>query len=274
MGDAGDSPRGSLDIFELEAHLQGEAPRRKRPKPQSRPLSEVVRGARVGGVLHERLVVGAGDRARCAGAPVHGQHRGPEPELVRRVPARGPPERVDAGDPPVRELDSETVLVERQVREVPRSARTAAAGPVEGAERGADSPRRLPEPDPAERSAGHEHARLRQAGRRGRGEEESGHRGGDQAPPHMLGSMSLWDSVAELPVKVDGYTLERRESSTPLRLDARDDDGRPRGRRRDRPGRGRHVRGRAARRRAGRAHAGGDVELRRTSRTGSTSSRS
>ena len=27
--------------------------------------------------------------------------------------------------------------------------------------------------------------------------------------------MSLWDSVAELRVKVDGYTLERRESSTP-----------------------------------------------------------
>jgi hypothetical protein len=27
--------------------------------------------------------------------------------------------------------------------------------------------------------------------------------------------MSLWDSVAELPVKVDGYELERRESSTP-----------------------------------------------------------
>jgi hypothetical protein len=31
----------------------------------------------------------------------------------------------------------------------------------------------------------------------------------------MLGSMALWDSVAELPVKVDGYELERRESSTP-----------------------------------------------------------
>jgi hypothetical protein len=31
----------------------------------------------------------------------------------------------------------------------------------------------------------------------------------------MLGSMALWDSVAELPVKVDGYNLERRESSTP-----------------------------------------------------------
>ena len=31
----------------------------------------------------------------------------------------------------------------------------------------------------------------------------------------MLGSMALWDSVAELTVKVDGYTLERRESSTP-----------------------------------------------------------
>ncbi len=31
----------------------------------------------------------------------------------------------------------------------------------------------------------------------------------------MLGSMALWDSVAELPVKVDGYKLERRESSTP-----------------------------------------------------------
>jgi hypothetical protein len=27
--------------------------------------------------------------------------------------------------------------------------------------------------------------------------------------------MSLWDSVAELPIKVDGYKLERRESSTP-----------------------------------------------------------
>jgi hypothetical protein len=27
--------------------------------------------------------------------------------------------------------------------------------------------------------------------------------------------MSLWDSVAELPVKVDGYKLDRRESSTP-----------------------------------------------------------
>jgi hypothetical protein len=27
--------------------------------------------------------------------------------------------------------------------------------------------------------------------------------------------MALWDSVAELPVKVDGYKLERRESSTP-----------------------------------------------------------
>ena len=35
------------------------------------------------------------------------------------------------------------------------------------------------------------------------------------ASPHMLGSMALWDSVAELTVKVDGYTLERRESSTP-----------------------------------------------------------
>jgi hypothetical protein len=31
----------------------------------------------------------------------------------------------------------------------------------------------------------------------------------------MLGSMALWDSVAKLPVKVDGYDLERRESSTP-----------------------------------------------------------
>ena len=31
----------------------------------------------------------------------------------------------------------------------------------------------------------------------------------------MLGSMALWDSVAELPVKVDGYKLERRESPTP-----------------------------------------------------------
>ena len=31
----------------------------------------------------------------------------------------------------------------------------------------------------------------------------------------MLGSMALWDSVADLPVKVDGYKLERRESSTP-----------------------------------------------------------
>jgi hypothetical protein len=31
----------------------------------------------------------------------------------------------------------------------------------------------------------------------------------------MLGSMALWDSVAELMLKVDGYTLERRESSTP-----------------------------------------------------------
>jgi hypothetical protein len=31
----------------------------------------------------------------------------------------------------------------------------------------------------------------------------------------MLGSMALWDSVAKLPVKVDGYELERRESSTP-----------------------------------------------------------
>jgi hypothetical protein len=31
----------------------------------------------------------------------------------------------------------------------------------------------------------------------------------------MLGSMALWDFVAELPVKVDGYELERRESSTP-----------------------------------------------------------
>ncbi|HZC31113.1 MAG TPA: hypothetical protein VE261_06300, partial [Gaiellaceae bacterium] len=27
--------------------------------------------------------------------------------------------------------------------------------------------------------------------------------------------MSLWDSVAGLEVKVDGYTLERRESQTP-----------------------------------------------------------
>lgn len=27
--------------------------------------------------------------------------------------------------------------------------------------------------------------------------------------------MSLWDSVAELPIKVDGYKLDRRESSTP-----------------------------------------------------------
>src|SRR6478736_9799399 len=39
MGDAGDSPGGPLDILELEAHLQGDAPRRKRPKPQSLPLS-------------------------------------------------------------------------------------------------------------------------------------------------------------------------------------------------------------------------------------------
>ena len=31
----------------------------------------------------------------------------------------------------------------------------------------------------------------------------------------MLVSMSLWDSVAGLEVKVDGYTLERRESRTP-----------------------------------------------------------
>jgi hypothetical protein len=31
----------------------------------------------------------------------------------------------------------------------------------------------------------------------------------------MLGSMSLWESVAELPVEVDGYKLERRESPTP-----------------------------------------------------------
>ena len=31
----------------------------------------------------------------------------------------------------------------------------------------------------------------------------------------MLGSMALWDSVAELSVQVDGYKLERRESSTP-----------------------------------------------------------
>ncbi len=34
-------------------------------------------------------------------------------------------------------------------------------------------------------------------------------------PLHMSSSMSLWDSVAELSVKVDGYTLQRRESSTP-----------------------------------------------------------
>ena len=27
--------------------------------------------------------------------------------------------------------------------------------------------------------------------------------------------MSLWESVAELQVQVDGYTLERRESATP-----------------------------------------------------------
>jgi hypothetical protein len=31
----------------------------------------------------------------------------------------------------------------------------------------------------------------------------------------MLGSMSLWDAVAELSVKVDGYRLQRRESGTP-----------------------------------------------------------
>ena len=31
----------------------------------------------------------------------------------------------------------------------------------------------------------------------------------------MLGSMALWDSLAELTVKVDGYALERRESRTP-----------------------------------------------------------
>jgi hypothetical protein len=31
----------------------------------------------------------------------------------------------------------------------------------------------------------------------------------------MLGSMALWESVAALMVKVDGYSLERRESATP-----------------------------------------------------------
>jgi len=31
----------------------------------------------------------------------------------------------------------------------------------------------------------------------------------------MLGSMALWDPLAELTVKVDGYALERRESRTP-----------------------------------------------------------
>jgi hypothetical protein len=34
-------------------------------------------------------------------------------------------------------------------------------------------------------------------------------------PPHMSRSMALWDSVAELSVRVDGYTLRRSESSTP-----------------------------------------------------------
>ena len=77
-----------------------------------------------------------------------------------------------------------------------------------------------------------------------------GHRGGDEAPPHMLGSMSLWDSVAGLQVKVDGYTLERRESSTPSGWTRVTTTVVARGRRRDRRGGGRHLRGRAARRRA------------------------
>ena len=54
------------------------------------------------------------------------------------------------------------------------------------AERGADCLRGFPEPDAAERAAGHQHARPRQPGRCGPGEEESGHRVCNQGPPHML----------------------------------------------------------------------------------------
>ena len=113
VGDAGESLRRALDVLELDAHRQGEAPRRKRPKPQSRPLYEVVGRAPLSGVAHERVVAGARDRARRARALVHGEHRRAESEPVRRVPARGPPERVDAGDLPARELDREAVPVER-----------------------------------------------------------------------------------------------------------------------------------------------------------------
>ena len=87
--------------------------------------------------------------------------------------------------------------------------------PYERAERGADGLPRFPEPDAAERPPRHERPRLRQARGRGCGEHERRQSRCDQLRGSYARSMSLWDSVAGLSVKVDGYRLERRESATP-----------------------------------------------------------
>ena len=187
MCDAGEPLRGELDVLELEAHRQGDAPRRKRPNPQSRPVEEVVRRASVSGVADERLVAVTRDRAACTGEPVHGQHRGAEAELMGCVPARWPPKRVDARDAPARELDGKSAPVQRVVGEVPGPARAAAA-------RRRRTSRARREQLPVTLRAGCRRASVRaRASRpwavlqlRCAAKSESGNRAHDQAPPHML----------------------------------------------------------------------------------------
>jgi hypothetical protein len=146
---------------------------------------------------------------------VYLERRRAEVEAVRRTPTRRLPERVDGHDAAAIELDGEPLRVQRLVGEVPRPPRAVRADAEAPAQLAADRVCALAEPDAAERASRYESPRPRQSCGGGRGERGSGQEGHEKRLPHMLGSMSFWDSLAGLELRIDGYALARRESQTP-----------------------------------------------------------
>ena len=173
------------------------------------------------------------ERAGERRAPAPRRRRGGGPSA--RCQPVGLPQRVDRqtrGRASARRRGPSRV--ERRVREVPRRrarsrGRRRSACPRAARTCAAVSPSRMP---PSERPGTSVPARggQRPPGRRARQQDRE--RG---APASYARSMpSLWESSRASRVRVDDYSVERRELAVPARVDARDDDGRPRRRRRDR----------------------------------------
>src|SRR5581483_8998392 len=117
------------------------------------------------------------------------------------VPAARTPHRVDSGDAAGRQLHREAGLRERAVREEPRRRRAALAHAVR-AERHAHLRGRLSEADAAERASRDERPAVGQ---------RADCCGNGKHGPHRVRSMPLWDELAGLVARIDGYSVKRRE---------------------------------------------------------------